>query len=140
MAMRWNRLPRTLRRTAAAAGALVFLCGSNYCVLAALGGAEMACLASPAAQTHGSHCAHAAPKAPTAPHATSPCCVTAAPVSTPQVERGDVVTPLWMHLHDTGPAFLVLAPSLRVPRDSDESPPARPDPPARHLGRAPPLA
>ena len=144
--MRWNKLPRTLRRAAVAAGTLVFLTGSNYCLLAALGGAEMACFASPAASsTHAgmSRCGHAMPvkgSHKAVPHTTSPCCVTAVPASKPQAERGDVVTPLRMHVHIAGPAILVLAPSLRVPRDSDESPPARFDPPAGLLGRAPPLA
>ncbi|HEY3215938.1 MAG TPA: protein kinase [Candidatus Eisenbacteria bacterium] len=127
------------------AAMLLFLVGSNYCLLGALGGVPMSCLSTPAAaaSTGSSHCGHAAPaKSPQrgAAHAVSPCCVSAAPVSKPQIERGDAVTPLLLPLHPSAPAILALVPSVRAPRVSDESPPTRLDLPAQRLGRAPPLA
>ena len=133
-----------MRHPTRVAATLLFLVGSNYCLLGALGGASMSCLSMPAAaSTASSHCGHASPakssRGGTA-HAASPCCVTAAPVSQPQIERGDAVNPLFLPLHPWAPAVLALVPSVRAPRVSDESPPTRLDLPAQRLGRAPPLA
>ena len=143
--MSWNRLSLEWRRFATGSALVLFLAGSNFCLLAALGGTPMTCLASPttSAPAKMSHCGHpmAPVKGPGSRGAmVSPCCLNAALVSAPQIHKADVTAPALQTLEPvvlTDPAALTAA---RAAPNPDESPPARPESAAPHYGRAPPLA
>jgi hypothetical protein len=154
--MYWTRIPPTLRRAAATSAALVFVAGTQFCLLGALMGLPMACVALPAAMAkaklppcHMAAMAHPAPATPHAPasgHASpigcgdsSPCCLSAAPVHSPQVERADVTDGVVL-TGDGGTATELAADVSRARAPLAESPPPLSDPPAPSLGRAPPLA
>jgi len=140
--MFWHGMTRSGRTLFASVAMLLFLAGSNYCLLSVLAGGSMSCLTAPGASpARTSHCCHALPgssdgsERPAAD--SSPCCVTAALVAGCQIQKADA-----------GDAFAalitapVIAPSPAATRFG--SIPERKPPPelpraARHSGRAPPL-
>jgi len=137
------------RRLASLAGALVFLAGSNYCLVAGLAGVPMSCLglAKPATAAPAGHCAKAAahgghcPAKPAGADAgrLPPCCVVLVSTATPQVACPPPAdaAPLALALPDVD----AIAPAVacRAPI-ADESPPPLRSKPAPPSGRAPPLA
>ena len=142
--MFWHGMARSGRTLIASAAMLLFLGGSNYCLLSVLAGGSMSCLTAPGASTSGtSHCGHALPASATGDESpaadSSPCCVTAALVAGCQV-----------HKADAGEAFAALAIIEPVVASSvgatrfgsipDNKPPPELPRAARHSGRAPPLA
>jgi len=146
------------RRTAAWAGVLLLLAGSNYCLVAGLAGVPMSCLglATEAAAAPTGHCSkaagdgegrtchgattHSGAAAGTGSDATelAPCCVVLVSTVTPQVAcpPADAAT-----LATVPPMFDVPAPEARWSAPAaDESPPGLRFTPAPLRGRAPPLA
>ena len=128
----------------AAFGLLLFVCGSNFCLLSVLAGGSMSCLTAPGATTAGkSHCGHALPGPASSNHATpdsgSPCCVTIAPVQSLQIQKADAG-----EIHVALPLAEIRMESwrgdLRVGLLPEQKPPPEAPPPARVAGRAPPLA
>ncbi len=137
-----NRWPS---RLVACSGLLLFLGGSNFCLLAALGGMPMSCLATPVtAAAPASHCGHGAPASHGADRsdtgASSRCCVNLAPAPAPQPGKADALHRVALQKPHSDIAAPVVLTIVRTPRDSDESPPLPRDVPAPSLGRAPPLS
>ena len=137
--MRTIRGPR--RWVATSIALLLFVAGSNFCVIAALAGDSMSCLAAPnAAPSESSHCpAHPAGKTGATTPATSPCCTTLAPVSTVTVAKGDV-TPA---AQNALPCEWLDRPTTVTGRTApipDESPPRLAELPAPSRERAPPIS
>jgi hypothetical protein len=116
---------------------LLFLMGSNYCLVSALAGSPMACLAPPgAASEPSSHCGHGGSQSGT-PTASS-CCVSLAPVSVPLVMKAETTaTPVALAIEpDVAPVAERRDGEAPIP---DESPPSTLHPPEPSLGRSPPL-
>ncbi len=124
---------------------LLFLGGSNFCLLSALSGGVMSCLSVPSATASApvSHCPHhPAPvrgKSDAGAKPMSPCCVTLAPVAAPQIGKADPAPALFTPdvVADATPDPF---PVVRAARAAAESPPPLPDLAALHAGRAPPLS
>lgn len=130
----------------------LFVLGSNYCLLAALGGASMACLSPPVALQQASAAAATAPMSPCGhpmgprnrqgpPPQNSPCCTTALTVPVPQVVKADALYSL-LPVAPPSELMAVAAPEVERRRPhANESPPLLPSEPAKpYAGRAPPLA
>ena len=145
--MFWRQMDPRGRAAATAFALLLFVSGSNFCLLTVLAGGSMVCLSVPGAAGAGavSHCGHArdggdtrGSKAPQGT-STSPCCVNLAVAHGPQVPKADV--------HSTPVPALTTAVSLaglraptRFSRIPEQNPPPLPDLATRHSGRAPPLS
>jgi hypothetical protein len=121
------------------AGLTLFAAGSNYCLIAALSGDAMACLALPTGGGDApSHCGHGDASGSDAPSASS-CCVSVAPVAVVSVAKQDAAAGAAI----APPASIQLAPiasplARAVP--PDEGPPLSADPCRARLERAPPLS
>jgi len=142
ISMFWNRLDRAQRGVSAVVGLLLFLSGSNFCLLTVLSGGGMACLSVPgaAAAPTSSHCGHG--KAPagdsSASSETSPCCVNLARVIAPEAAKAGPAPQLFpTELFVAAPAVVSAGVTERL---IGESPPNRPDLAVHRAGRAPPLS
>ena len=146
--MFWRQMDPRGRAVATIVALLLFVSGSNFCVLSALGGGSMACLSVPGAASAGavSHCcSHSrAPEGRSrsnvpAGTGTSSCCVNLAMAHGPEIHKAEV---------DSSPApSLNAAATLQGPstaarfvRTPEQHPPPLSDLATRHPGRAPPLS
>jgi hypothetical protein len=125
----------------------LFLTGTNYCLVGALGShadGAMACHAAPRADSApacGSHCDQTAPARSQAPAHTPPCCLVATAVAAPSAEKPITCDLDWAPLAITTPAEALPAPSVhRAAVFTDPSPPATPAALAPLASRAPPLS
>lgn len=138
------------RRSAAVAATLLFLAGTQFCLIGALAGLPMGCVGLPSqAQAAGS----AVPpchQAPADSHDTkdsnggcgdagSPCCLSAAPVEAPAVNKSDATSSTVLGVLFAAAFAAAPAPARWVPTP-DESPPPLAEPPFLSLGRSPPLS
>jgi hypothetical protein len=142
----WTGWLPSWRRSLAAVAVALFLGGSNYCLIVALSGAPMDCLAIATAKPTAGHCTggsgghcHRKSQGSRAPPMVAPCCMTAARVEAPQLAKTEALAPA---LGDEALKIVVLppAPAHAVEPFTDESPPRLSRAPAVHAGRAPPLA
>ena len=145
--MFWRQMDPRGRAVATVLGLLLFVSGSNFCLLTVLAGGSMVCLSVPgtASAAAVSHCGHARAAGDTggskAPQGTgtSPCCVNLAPAQGPQVQKADglssPIPALTAAVTPTGPQALT-----RFSRIPEQNPPPLPDLATRHSGRAPPLS
>ena len=146
LSMRWFRSHRVPRALSSLVALALFLTGSNYCLVGALGahgGSAMACHAAPAANSASScssHCGHSAPARSQAPVHTPPCCIVVTMVTTPAAEKPALVAsdaaPIAFACETQAPV-----PSVRIAFfRSDHAPPADPASRAPLSSRAPPLS
>jgi hypothetical protein len=137
------------RRSAAIAATLLFLAGTQFCLIGALAGLPMGCVELPS-QAHAATSVppcHAAPaESPDSQDtggacgdAGSPCCLSAAPVETPAVHKSDATSAATL-VAPVDRAYALPLPSARWSPTPEESPPPPAEPPAASLGRSPPLS
>ena len=146
--MSWRRMNPQGRAFATTVALLLFLSGSNFCLITVLAGGSMACLSAPGAghDRMPSHCrAHARPATDPggsrAPLGTggSPCCVSLAMVASPQVEKAELLSGPLPELNAAS-ALRDPQASIRFTPAPEQNPPPLPDVASRHSGRAPPLS
>lgn len=138
------------RRFAAVAATVLFLAGTQFCLIGALAGLPMGCVGLPSqAQAadsavppcHRSKADSHDTKSTQGPcsDAGSPCCLSAAPVEGPAVHKSDATSS--SVLVTLVPAtFAVPTAPARWSPTPDESPPPLAEPPFLSLGRSPPLS
>ena len=142
--MWWHGLTRSGRTLAASVATLLFLAGSNYCLITVLAGGTMSCLTAPGASAgRTSHCCHALPgstaDAETPAGDSSPCCVTAAPVASCQVQKADAGD-TFVAVMITGSVLAAMPAATGFGSVPVQKPPPELHRASRHSGRAPPLA
>lgn len=143
-----TRASSSSRRSAALAATLLFLAGTQFCLIGALAGLPMGCVGLPsqskasalppchraAAGSHDSQNTHGA-----CGDAGSPCCLSAAPVQTPAIQKSDATSVATLVAH-IDQAYALPQSATRWSPIPDESPPPLAEPAALSLGRAPPLS
>ena len=142
--MSWFRashLPRVFTSLLALA---LFLTGTNYCLVGALGArgsTAMACHAMPSTDPAPScsACGHAAPARSPSPAHTAPCCIVITTVVAPSAEKPTLTELDWAPLALATPVEVIPAPAARRALAlNEQSPPADPASRAPLSSRAPP--
>lgn len=138
------------RRSAAVAATLLFLAGTQFCLIGALAGLPMGCVGLPSSAQAADASVPPCHRAP-APsqhskdtrgacgEAGSPCCLSAAPVEGPAVHKSDATSSTALGVLFAA-AFAAAPAPARWSPIPDESPPPLAEPPFSSLGRSPPLS